>query len=154
MAHECIIDTRPFVESAGVTVDDIAKRLMDYGYHAPTMSWPVSGTLMIEPTESESREEIDRFCNAMISIRREIARIEKGEWPKDSNPLRNAPHTAEAVLAEEWPHAYTREEAAYPVRELREAKYWPPVGRIDNVAGDRNLVCTCPDISSYQEAAE
>src|SRR5690554_2001966 len=154
VAHECIIDTRPFVESAGVTVDDIAKRLMDYGYHAPTMSWPVSGTLMIEPTESESREEIDRFCNAMISIRREIARIEKGEWPKDSNPLRNAPHTAEAVLAEEWPHAYTREEAAYPVRELREAKYWPPVGRIDNVAGDRNLVCTCPDISSYQEAAE
>ena len=154
VAHECIIDTRPFKDSAGVTVDDIAKRLMDYGYHAPTMSWPVAGTLMIEPTESESREEIDRFCNAMISIRREIARIEKGEWPRDDNPLTNAPHTAETVLAEEWSHAYSREDAAYPLRELREAKYWPPVGRIDNAAGDRNLVCTCPDISSYQEAAE
>ena len=154
VAHECIIDTRPFKETAGVSVEDIAKRLMDYGYHAPTMSWPVAGTLMIEPTESESREEIDRFCNAMISIRREIARIESGEWPQDDNPLRNAPHTAESVLSGEWNHPYSREVAAYPLRELREGKYWPPVGRIDNVAGDRNLVCTCPDISSYQEAAE
>ena len=154
VAHECIIDTRPFKETAGVSVEDIAKRLMDYGYHAPTMSWPVAGTLMIEPTESESREEIDRFCSAMISIRREIARIESGEWPQDDNPLRNAPHTAESVLSGEWNHPYSREVAAYPLRELREGKYWPPVGRIDNVAGDRNLVCTCPDISSYQEAAE
>ncbi|WP_366555192.1 aminomethyl-transferring glycine dehydrogenase [Aquibaculum sediminis] len=154
VAHECIIDTRPFKDSVGVSVDDIAKRLMDYGYHAPTMSWPVSGTLMIEPTESECREELDRFCNAMIAIRKEIARVEQGEWPQDDNPLCNAPHTAESVLAEDWSHAYSRERAVYPLTALREAKYWPPVGRIDNVAGDRNLVCTCPDITSYQEAAE
>jgi len=154
VAHECIIDTRPFKDSAGVTVDDIAKRLMDYGYHAPTMSWPVAGTLMIEPTESECREELDRFCDAMIAIRGEIARVEKGEWPRDDNPLHNAPHTAAVALAEDWSHAYGREVAAYPLAALREAKYWPPVGRIDNAAGDRNLVCTCPDLSSYREAAE
>ncbi|WP_455429159.1 hypothetical protein [Fodinicurvata halophila] len=154
VAHECILDTRDFKETAGISVDDIAKRLMDFGYHAPTMSWPVAGTLMAEPTESESRAELDRFCQAMITIRKEIAAIEKGEADKEDNPLRNAPHTAEAVLADDWNHAYSRDEAAYPLNSLREAKYWPPVGRIDNVAGDRNLVCTCPPLSAYQEAAE
>ncbi|WP_026987739.1 aminomethyl-transferring glycine dehydrogenase [Fodinicurvata fenggangensis] len=154
VAHECILDTRDFKDTAGISVDDIAKRLMDFGYHAPTMSWPVAGTLMAEPTESESRAELDRFCQAMITIRKEIAAIEKGEADKEDNPLRNAPHTAEAVLSEDWSHAYSRDQAAYPLNSLREAKYWPPVGRIDNVAGDRNLVCTCPPLSAYQEAAE
>ncbi|MDP6804262.1 MAG: aminomethyl-transferring glycine dehydrogenase [Rhodospirillales bacterium] len=154
VAHECIIDVRGAKETAGVTVEDIAKRLMDYGFHAPTMSWPVAGTLMVEPTESESKDELDRFCDAMIAIADEIDRIESGEWGPDDNPLRNAPHTFEVVAAADWPHAYSRERAAFPVAGLRDEKYWPPVGRIDNPYGDRNLVCTCPPLDAYGKAAE
>ena len=155
VAHECIIDTRPLKESAGVTVDDIAKRLMDYGFHAPTMSWPVAGTLMIEPTESESKEEIDRFCDAMIAIRAEIRMIETGVWPREDNPLHNAPHTAEAVMADVWPHPYSRTVAAYPAgQSATQAKYWPPVARVDNAYGDRHVVCTCPPLEAYRDAAE
>ena len=127
----------------------MAKRLIDYGFHAPTLSFPVAGTLMVEPTESEPLAELDRFCDAMIAIRHEIAKVESGAWPRDDNPLKNAPHTAHALLTTEWPHAYSREEAAYPVANLRGAKYWSPVGRVDNVHGDRNLVCSCPPISDY-----
>ena len=154
VAHECIIDTRAVQESAGISVEDIAKRLMDFGFHAPTMSFPVPGTLMIEPTESEPKAEIDRFCDAMIAICKEAKRIENGEWPADDNPLHNAPHTIDVLTAEEWTHPYTREEAAYPGATTAAGKYWPPVGRIDNVYGDRNLVCTCPTIDSYRDAAE
>jgi glycine dehydrogenase len=150
-AHEFILDVRKS-QDAGVTIDDFAKRLMDFGFHAPTMSWPVPGTLMFEPTESESKEELDRFCDAMIQIRSEIARIEKGDWPKDDNPLTNAPHTAKSLLAAEWTHPYTREEAAYALPYLRDHKYWPHVGRIDNAHGDRNLICTCPPMEEYCEA--
>ena len=146
IAHECILDVRPLKDSAGVTVDDIAKRLIDYGFHAPTMSWPVAGTLMVEPTESEPLQEIDRFVDAMIAIREEAAKIEKGTWPKDDNPLHNAPHTAEDLMADEWTHSYTRTEAAYPSGVTVDQKYWPPVSRVDNVHGDRNLVCSCPPI--------
>lgn len=149
-AHEFILDVRKTQES-GVTIDDFAKRLMDFGFHAPTMSWPVAGTLMFEPTESESKEELDRFCDAMIQIRAEIAKVEKGDWPADDNPLHNAPHTAKSLLASEWSHPYTREEAAYPLPYLREHKYWPRVGRIDNAHGDRNLICTCPPMEDYCE---
>jgi glycine dehydrogenase len=149
VAHECIVDLRHLDHV--VTVDDVAKRLIDYGFHAPTMSFPVPGTLMIEPTESESLEEIDRFCDAMIAIRGEIARVEAGEWPADDNPLHNAPHPAADLLVAEWTHPYTREEAAYPVAGLRDAKYWPPVSRIDGAFGDRNLVCSCPDPSAYED---
>jgi glycine dehydrogenase len=152
VAHECIIDLRPLKDT--ISVDDVAKRLMDYGFHAPTMSFPVPGTLMIEPTESESQAEIDRFCDAMIAIRREIEAIESGTMPADDNPLVNAPHTAEDVMAETWEHGYGRETAAYPAGWLREAKYWPPVSRIDNVYGDRHVVCSCPPIEAYQDAAE
>jgi glycine dehydrogenase len=154
VAHECIIDVRGLKESAHVTVEDITKRLIDFGFHAPTMSWPVAGTLMIEPTESESKEELDRFCEAMIAIRGEAARIEKGEWPADDNPLCNAPHTADMLTAEDWHHPYSRADAAFPVATLRSQKYWLPVGRIDNVYGDRHVVCTCPSIDSYRDAAE
>jgi glycine dehydrogenase len=126
-----------------VTVDDVAKRLIDYGFHAPTMSFPVAGTLMVEPTESENLAELDRFCDAMIAIAGEIARVGAGEWPADDNPLRNAPHTAEAVTASEWPHPYSREVAAFPSAAVRADKYWPPVARIDGAYGDRNLVCSC-----------
>ena len=154
VAHECIIDLRPLKESTGVTVDDVAKRLMDYGFHAPTMSFPVAGTLMIEPTESEPRAELDRFVEAMIAIRGEIKRIEDGKWTLADNPLSGAPHTLEEVVADDWPHAYSREEAAFPVESLREGKYWPPVGRIDQVHGDRNLICACPPLESYRNAAE
>lgn len=147
VAHEFIIDCRPFDKSAGVKVEDIAKRLMDYGFHAPTMSFPVPGTLMIEPTESESRQELDRFCQAMIQIREEIARIESGEFDRENNPLKNAPHPA-TVLAGEWPHPYSRELAAYPAPWLRDYKFWPHVGRIDNPYGDRNLMCTCPPVTA------
>jgi len=153
VAHECIIDTRPMQESAGITVEDIAKRLMDFGFHAPTMSFPVPDTLMIEPTESEPKAEIDRFCDAMIAIRQEAKRIESGEWPADDNPLHNAPHTAADLAVGEWIHPYTREEAAFPGGTTL-AKYWPPVGRIDNVHGDRNLICTCPAVDSYRDAAK
>jgi len=150
-AHEFVIDCRPFKKTAGVSVEDIAKRLMDFGYHAPTMSWPVPGTLMIEPTESESKAELDRFCDALIAIRDEIRAIETGAVPGDDNPLVNAPHTAEMVTSTEWNHAYTREQAAYPDRRLREHKFWPPVARIDNAFGDRNFVCSCPPMESYGE---
>jgi glycine dehydrogenase len=144
VAHEFIIDLRPFKRTAQITVDDVAKRLMDYGFHAPTMSFPVAGTMMIEPTESESKEELDRFCEAMIRIRAEIAEIEANQRSSEDNPLCNAPHTAEEIASSEWPHAYTREQAAYPAPWLRQHKYWPPVARVDNAYGDRNLVCTCP----------
>ena len=149
VAHECILDLRPLKESCGVSAEDVAKRLIDYGFHAPTLSFPVAGTLMVEPTESESRTELDRFCDAMIAIRLEIAKVEEGLWPQDDNPLKNAPHTAEALLKGDWPHAYTREEAAYPLPGLRRAKYWAPVGRVDNVHGDRNLFCSCVPVAEY-----
>jgi len=154
VAHECILDTRPIQENAGLSVDDIAKRMIDYGFHAPTMSWPVAGTLMVEPTESEPREELDRICDAMIAIAGEAKRVAAGEWPADDNPLVNSPHTAPVVTANKWTHAYSRETAAYPVDSLRRSKYWSPVGRVDNVHGDRNLVCTCPPLEDYMEAAE
>ncbi len=152
VAHECIIDLRPLKDFA--SVEDVAKRLIDYGFHAPTMSFPVAGTLMIEPTESESLAEIDRFCDAMIAIRREIARVESGDWPAGDNPLANAPHTAEDLVAGDWPHPYPRDLAAFPAPALRDGKYWPPVSRIDNVHGDRNIVCACPPPEAYGEAAE
>lgn len=151
VAHECILDIRPLKDSSGISVDDVAKRLIDFGFHAPTMSFPVAGTLMIEPTESESKEELDRFCDAMIAIREEIRAVEQGRLDKDDNPLKNAPHTA-LELVGEWNHAYSREQAVYPLATLIEAKYWPPVGRVDNVYGDRNLVCACPSIEAYQDA--
>jgi glycine dehydrogenase len=149
VAHECIIDVRPLSEQSGITVEDVAKRLMDYGFHAPTMSWPVGGTLMIEPTESESKAELDRFCDAMISIHGEILAVARGELDAHDNPLKHAPHPAETICANDWPHAYTREQAAYPLPYLRQHKFWPSVGRIDNVHGDRNLVCTCDSVESY-----
>ncbi len=154
VAHECIIDLRPIKESSGITVDDIAKRLIDYGFHSPTMSFPVAGTLMIEPTESESKVELDRFCDAMISIKEEIDDVINGVLDENDNPLKNAPHTADMVMADEWNHSYSRQLAAYPVESLREVKYWCPVGRVDNVYGDRNLVCSCPPLSDYREAGE
>ncbi|TVQ42420.1 MAG: glycine dehydrogenase (aminomethyl-transferring) [Gloeocapsa sp. DLM2.Bin57] len=152
VAHECIIDLRLVKKSAGIEVDDIAKRLMDYGFHAPTVSWPVAGTMMIEPTESESKEELDRFCDAMISIRREIEAIESEKIDSHDNPLKNAPHTAEFLLTSVWEHPYSREEAAYPAPWTREYKYWPTVSRIDNAYGDRNLVCSCQGMEAYQDA--
>ncbi|WP_295644264.1 aminomethyl-transferring glycine dehydrogenase [uncultured Methylibium sp.] len=152
VAHECILDLRPLKESSGVSAEDVAKRLIDYGFHAPTLSFPVAGTLMVEPTESESLHELDRFIDAMIAIRLEIAKVEEGIWPRDDNPLVNAPHTAEALLKADWPHAYGREQAAYPLPGLRRAKYWSPVGRVDNVHGDRNLFCSCVPLSAYEEA--
>lgn len=153
VAHECIVDCRGFQATSGVMVEDIAKRLQDYGYHAPTMSWPVAGTLMIEPTESESRQEIDRFCDAMIAIRAEIAAIAAGTMDKVDNPLKNAPHTAAEVSASVWTHAYSREQAAFPLPYVMASKYWPPVKRVDNVYGDRNLVCTCAPLEAYADAA-
>ena len=149
-AHEFIVDCRPFDKSAEVKIDDIAKRLMDFGFHAPTMSWPVPGTLMIEPTESESKEELDRFCEAMIQIRAEIAAIEAGTLDRKDNPLKNAPHTAEAVTADEWKHPYPRSQGAYPLPWVKNRKFWPSVGRVDNPFGDRNLVCSCEPLSSYR----
>jgi glycine dehydrogenase len=151
VAHEFIIDCRAFEKSAGIGVEDIAKRLMDYGFHAPTMSWPVAGTLMIEPTESESREEIDRLCDALISIRGEVRAIEAGERDRDDNPLVNAPHIASEVTGDEWTHPYSRSQAAFPAPWLREYKYWPPVARIDNAYGDRNLFCSCPPLEDLTD---
>ena len=153
VAHECIIDLRPIKDAVGITVDDVAKRLIDYGFHAPTMSFPVAGTLMIEPTESEPKEELDRFCDAMIQIRDEIRAVETGVFDPEDNPLKNAPHTAAALTAETWSHPYSREQAVFPVAGLRDGKYWPPIGRVDNGYGDRHLVCTCPPLSEYQEVA-
>jgi len=146
VAHECIVDVRVLKDRAEVSVDDVAKRLIDYGFHAPTMSWPVAGTLMVEPTESEPLGEIDRFCDAMIAIADEASKIEKGVWATDNNPLHNAPHTAEDVMSDDWEKPYSRKEAAFPQGVDQASKYWSPVGRVDNVHGDRNLVCTCPPI--------
>ena len=153
VAHECILDTRPFADNAHITVDDIAKRLMDNGFHAPTMSWPVAGTLMVEPTESETKAELDRFCDAMLSIREEIRAVEKGEIDADNNPLKRSPHTVEDLVGE-WDRPYSREQACYPAGAFRVDKYWPPVNRVDNVYGDRHLICTCPPLTDYLEAAE
>ena len=153
VAHECIIDTRPLRESAGVTVDDIAKRLIDSGFHPPTMSWPVAGTLMIEPTESETKAELDRFCDALLAIREEIRAIEDGRMDRNNNPLKNAPHTVEDLIGE-WDRPYSRDAACFPAGAFRVDKYWPPVNRVDNVYGDRNLVCSCPPLESYMKAAE
>ena len=152
VAHECILDLRPLKEASGVTVDDVAKRLMDYGFHAPTMSFPVPGTLMVEPTESESLTELDRVCDAMISIRGEIARVEAGDWSPEESPLRHAPHTSEDVATDRWDRPYRRDLAAYPLPGMEGSKYWPPVGRIDSAHGDRNLVCACPPVEAYADA--
>ena len=149
IAHECILDLRPLKKLAGIEVEDIAKRLMDYGFHAPTVSWPVAGTIMVEPTESESKDELDRFCDAMISIRQEIEEIETGKADKNDNLLKNAPHTAESLMVDEWKHGYSRQRAAYPAPWTREHKFWPAVGRVDNAFGDRNFVCSCLPIEAY-----
>jgi glycine dehydrogenase len=148
-AHEMILDTRVFKGASGVEAEDIAKRLMDYGFHAPTMSFPVAGTIMIEPTESEPKAELDRFCEAMIAIRKEVSAIENGIADKADNVLKNAPHTASMVIAEEWNHAYTRNEAAFPLPYVRANKFWPSVGRVNNTYGDRNLVCACIPTEAY-----
>ena len=150
VAHECILDVRPIKDDVGISVDDIAKRLIDFGFHAPTMSFPVAGTLMIEPTESESKIELDRFCDAMIAIKGEVDQVAKGEFQLDDNPLVGAPHTAAMVSSDDWQRAYTRSQAAYPLTSVRENKYWPPVARLDHVFGDRNLVCSCPSIADYE----
>lgn len=148
VAHECILDVRHLKGECGITAEDIAKRLMDYGFHAPTLSFPVADTLMVEPTESESKAELDRFCDAMIAIAGEIAQVREGSMDRTDNPLKNAPHTAFEVMGE-WGHPYSREQAVYPLGWVREAKFWPQVKRIDNAAGDRNLICTCPPVSDY-----
>ena len=147
VAHECILDLRQLKETSGVMAEDVAKRLIDYGFHAPTLSFPVPNTLMVEPTESETLAELNRFIAAMIAIRGEIRQIESGAWPQDNNPLKNAPHTAESLLGAEWNRPYSREVAAYPLPALRRSKYWSPVGRVDNVYGDRNLFCSCVPVS-------
>jgi glycine dehydrogenase len=149
VAHECILDLREIKKSSGIEVEDVAKRLMDYGFHAPTVSFPVAGTLMIEPTESEAKPELDRFCDAMIAIREEIKEVENGKADRSNNILKNAPHTAEALLSDSWDRPYSRERAAYPVSGLRQYKFWPSVGRVDGVYGDKNLVCTCGSVSDY-----
>ena len=154
VAHECIIDVRPLKAQSGVGVEDIAKRLIDYGFHAPTMSWPVPETLMIEPTESESLSELDRFCDAMLAIHAEALAVAEGRADKADNVLKNAPHTQAVVTAADWTHPYSRAQAAFPVAGLMADKFWPPVGRVDNVAGDRALVCSCPPVESYARAAE
>ena len=151
VAHECIIDFRPIKAESGISEEDIAKRLIDYGYHAPTMSWPVAGTLMIEPTESESLAEMDKFCNAFISIRKEVKMVQNGVFDKQDNPLKNAPHTNLELSSDSWTHQYTREQAAFPLTYLKANKFWPPVARVDNVHGDRNLICSCPSLDSYRD---
>jgi glycine dehydrogenase len=152
VAHECVIDLRKFKESAGIEVEDVAKRLMDYGFHAPTVSFPVAGTMMIEPTESESKAEIDRFCDAMIAIRKEITEIEQGQADRSSNVLKNAPHTAERLMSDQWPYSYTRQKAAYPLPWVKSHKFWPAVSRVNGVLGDRTLICSCPPIEDYQQS--
>jgi glycine dehydrogenase len=149
VAHECILDLRPLTKTTGITAEDVAKRLVDYGIHAPTMSFPVAGTLMVEPTESEDKEEIDRFIDAMITIRGEIADVEAGTIAAEDSPLRHAPHTVDMVVSDSWAQKYSREQAAFPVDGLRRDKYWSPVRRIDNAHGDRNLVCSCPPLEDY-----
>ena len=151
VGHEFIVDMRPFRKSSGITDEDVAKRLMDYGFHAPTMSFPVPGTLMIEPTESESKFELDHYCEALISIKDEILAVENGDADKTENVLKNAPHTAQHVTSDNWNHPYGREQAAYPAEWTRDSKFWPAVGRVDNAYGDRNLVCSCPPIEDYKD---
>jgi glycine dehydrogenase len=151
IGHELIFDMREFKHSVNIDVEDIAKRLIDYGFHAPTVSFPVPGTLMIEPTESESKEEIDRYCDALLSIRDEIREIEKGKFDRENNLLKNAPHTLQTLISDKWIYPYSRESAAYPLPFTREHKFWPSVGRIDNAYGDRNLVCSCVPIEEYVE---
>jgi glycine dehydrogenase len=153
VAHECVLDVRPFEQSANVTVEDIAKRLIDCGFHAPTMSWPVAGTLMVEPTESETKAELDRFCDAMLAIHAEITQVESGQMDRENNPLKNAPHTVEDLVSA-WDRPYSREQGCFPPGAFRVDKYWPPVNRVDNVHGDRHLICTCPPMEEYAEAAE
>ena len=148
-AHEFIIDLRPFKASTGIEAEDVAKRLIDYGFHAPTMSLPVAGTIMIEPTESEDKAELDRFCDALIAIHEEIKAIENGELDKVDNPLKNAPHTQKVICADEWNHKYTRQQAAFPLYYVQHNKFWPTVARVNNTHGDRNLVCTCEPVASY-----
>jgi glycine dehydrogenase len=150
VAHECILDLRPMTRETGITAEDVAKRLTDYGFHAPTLSFPVAGTLMVEPTESESLEELDRFCAAMVAIKEEADRVGSGIWPPGDNPLQLAPHPAEDLVSDSWSRSYTREEAAYPLPLLRASKYWPPVSRIDGAGGDRNLICSCPPLDTYR----
>jgi glycine dehydrogenase len=150
VAHECLIDLRPLKAASGITEEDIAKRLVDYGFHAPTMSFPVAGTLMIEPTESETLAEMDRFVDAMLSIREEIRQVEAGVWPADDNPLVNAPHTLADIQEDTWTHPYSRQVAAWPVEALQQRKFWPAVNRVDNVWGDRNLFCSCAPVESYE----
>jgi glycine dehydrogenase len=151
VAHEAILDLRQITAQTDVTAEDVAKRLIDYGFHAPTMSFPVAGTLMVEPTESENLAELDRFCDAMIAISAEIGKVAAGEWDPQDNPLKNAPHTAEMVTADDWKHRYGREEAAYPAGVDRRSKYWPPVRRIDQAYGDRNLMCACPPPEAFED---
>ena len=151
VAHECIIDIRKIKSETGITEEDIAKRLIDFGFHAPTMSWPVPATMMIEPTESESLSEINRFCDALIKIKEEINKVKDGEFDKIDNPLKNAPHTHLELTANEWKHKYDRETAAYPSATLKSYKYWPPVARVDNVYGDKNLFCSCPSLDEYKK---
>ena len=153
VAHECIIDIRSIKNDTGVTEEDIAKRLIDFGFHAPTMSWPVPGTMMIEPTESESLQELDRFCDCLIKIKEEIDKIKSGDFDKNDNPIKNAPHTDLELASNKWEHKYSREEAAYPSNFLRSSKFWPPVARVDNVYGDKNLFCTCPSMDEFKEDA-
>jgi len=150
IAHEFIIDIRPFKKTADIEAQDIAKRLMDYGFHAPTMSFPIPNTLMIEPTESESKAELDRFCDSLISIHQEIKDIENGVLDKENNPLKNAPHTLQSVISDKWDRPYSRERASFPLKWLRDIKVWPLVGRIDNAFGDRNLICSCPPTDEYK----
>jgi glycine dehydrogenase len=149
VAHECILDLRSLKKTAQIEIDDVAKRLMDYGFHAPTVSWPVAGTIMVEPTESESKQELDRFCDALIAIREEVAAIESGTMDIHDNLLKNAPHTAESLIIGEWKHPYSREQAAYPAPWSKEYKFWPSVGRIDAAFGDRNFVCSCLPMEAY-----
>ena len=153
VAHECIIDIRTIKNETGVTEEDIAKRLVDYGFHAPTMSWPVPGTIMIEPTESESLSELNRFCDTLIKIKSEIDKINSGEFDKIDNQIKNAPHTDLELASNEWNHKYSREEAAYPAKFLRTSKFWPPVARVDNVYGDKNIFCTCPSMDEFKDDA-
>jgi glycine dehydrogenase len=150
-AHEFIVDLRPFKTSAGIEAEDIAKRLMDYGFHAPTLSFPVPGTIMIEPTESEDKAELDRFCDALLSIRKEIAAVEEGKADRTNNVLKQAPHTQHVITADEWDRVYSRQQAAYPLPFVKENKFWPSVSRVNNTHGDRNLICTCEPVSSYAE---
>src|SRR4029453_15471598 len=153
VAHGCILDLRPLKDASGISAEDVAKRLMDYGFPPPTLSFPVPGTLMVEPTESEPKVELDRFIDAMVAIRAEIRAVEEGRVDRDDNPLKNAPHTAAMVTAENWAHDYSRERAAFPLASLKRQKYWPPVGRVDNAYGDRNIMCSCVPMSAYSDEA-